>query len=153
MPIYEFKCERCGRTFDEVRRVEDRDRPHLHMCRAPGERTRTRRARRKMSLIARTPGRWGGADTAGYSKAVGHYDSFRDLDRKAAERGLVSLDDMPQGTLEQHLHEVQTGVAPDLGAGLPPIRDTLLEAADEIRASGQQPMLDGVPVTSASDIQ
>ncbi len=153
MPIYEYKCERCEQTFEEVRRVEDRERPHLHMCLVPGAVRHHEPARRKMSRIARTPGRWGGVDTAGYSKAVGHYDSLADLDRKAAAAGLVSLDDLPRGTLDQHLHEVQTGGGPDLGADLPPVRESMLEAADAIRASGLQPTLDGVPVSSASDIQ
>lgn len=27
MPIYEYKCPACGRKFDELRKVEDRDKP------------------------------------------------------------------------------------------------------------------------------
>ncbi len=46
MPIYEFRCPSCGRQFEELRKVDDRDRP----ARCPSESC----AREAVRLVSRT---------------------------------------------------------------------------------------------------
>jgi putative FmdB family regulatory protein len=152
MPIYEYRCDACGRSFDEVRRIEDRDRPFAHLCpKAVTTRdhaVKVVECRRKMALIARTPNRWGDTN-GGYSRALGvHYNTSQDLDRAAEAKGAVRFEDLGQHGILDAL-EAQDNYDPmDVGD----VRADMIAAADAIHASGQQPTLDGVPISSVSDI-
>jgi len=138
--------------------VSEHAAPWLHRCRSggpgakvvddwpPGTVVDDYPAKRVVSAHARTPGRWG--DAPGYSRAVGvHYANAADLDRKARERGFSHLDDYGAHAVEDRL------AVEDHEPTLPPVRDSLLQAADQIRAAGMQPTLDGVPVSSPGDIR
>ncbi len=152
MPIYEYRCDSCGRTFDEIRRIEDRDRPFAHLC--PKAVTTREHAvkvvdcHRKVSTIARTPNRWGDTN-GGYSRALGvHYNTSQDLERAARAKGMVHMDDMGKHGFMDALEAQDAADPMDVGD----VRSDMIAAADAIRASGNQPTLDGVPITSASDL-
>ena len=139
MPLYLARCPACLRSYEELRSVREYVNPAP--CAPCGVAT--------TPIIpghARTPGRWG--DDPGYSSAVGvHYNNRLDLDRKARAKGMVPFSDYGPHVVQDQL------LAEPPEFSLPPIRESLLQAADAIRASGVQPTLDGVPISSPGDIK
>ena len=87
MPLYSYRCVLCGTPQELLCAVESK--PGLVECCCGGD------ASPRVTRLARTPGRWGGVDTAHYNRGLGyHVDSYRDVDRIAEKRGLVPLSDM-----------------------------------------------------------
>jgi putative FmdB family regulatory protein len=38
MPLYEYKCEKCGATFEAITRITEKDETECPECGAPAER-------------------------------------------------------------------------------------------------------------------
>jgi putative FmdB family regulatory protein len=85
MPLYEYKCQKCNRKYEQLYSV--RDAPRIDECACGGK------AYRMVSLIARTPNRWG--DTNGYyDPGLGSYvANSQERDKKMKELGVVPLAD------------------------------------------------------------
>ena len=141
MPVYPYACG-CGSKVERVRRVSERDDVQpCPSCHEPMV--------RGVTAPARTVGQWGD-DTAGYSHALQtHYSNRAELDRIAASRGMVHLDDVCPGK-----HGVADRVAKDDAPVVDdtPIVEDIIAAMDHIRSQGIQPTLDGKPVSSLSQI-
>ncbi len=54
MPIFEYKCQKCGADFDELDSISNRDKPHK--CPACG----SRRSERQLSVFSASLGEGGG---------------------------------------------------------------------------------------------
>jgi putative FmdB family regulatory protein len=54
MPIFEYKCQKCGAEFDELDSISNRDKPHK--CPACG----SRRSERQLSVFSASSGDGGG---------------------------------------------------------------------------------------------
>ena len=95
MPLYEYKCEECRQEYVELWSYAMA--PMNMACLCGG------RAVRKISLIARTPNRWG--DTNGYwDPGLGSWiANSQDRDRKMKEMGVVPLADYDKYYVEDRL--------------------------------------------------
>ena len=97
MPLYEYKCEECRQEYVELWSYAMA--PTDMACLCGG------RAARKISLIARTPNRWG--DTNGYwDPGLGSWiANSQDRDRKMKEMGVVPLADYDKYYVEDRLEK------------------------------------------------
>jgi putative FmdB family regulatory protein len=54
MPIYEYRCESCGDSYDKLKRLADADNEPCRTCGAPAERSRVN----KVAGVVRGAGGW-----------------------------------------------------------------------------------------------
>ena len=97
MPLYEYKCGECRQEYVELYSYAAAPRSVQCMCGG--------KAARKVSLIARTPNRWG--DTNGYwDPGLGSWiANSQDRDRKMKEMGVVPLADYDKYYVEDRLEK------------------------------------------------
>jgi putative FmdB family regulatory protein len=65
MPIFEYRCDKCGHTFDELETLAERDRPHTCPACGAGD------AKRMFSVFATKGG--GGGECSGTSCSSHNY--------------------------------------------------------------------------------
>ena len=65
MPIFEYRCGKCGREFEELESVANRDKPRE--CPACGARVKRMISTFSARVAAESPGRCPSADTCGSS--------------------------------------------------------------------------------------
>jgi len=93
MPTYEFRC-RYDHVTEFTCRVADRpDEVDCEFCNAP--------AARIVSLIARTPAKWGGSDAGYFDRGAGKYfNNSHERDAWAKAGGWVNESDLPRHAIE-----------------------------------------------------
>jgi putative FmdB family regulatory protein len=62
VPVFEYKCQKCGAEFDDLDSVDNRDKPHK--CPACG----SMKSERQMSVFCANSGDSGGGDSGGGGK-------------------------------------------------------------------------------------
>lgn len=107
MPLHAFTCGGCGIRGEEIYRLSD-DVPETLPCpKCSGE------LKRDAPLIQRSPGRWG--DQMGKRGVNGTYDralkcsysNYRERDKILRSRGLVPVEDLANGFIEDGLDNLR----------------------------------------------
>ena len=99
MPLYEYKCQRCNRRFEELYKVSEAPAILECMCGALADKA--------ISLIANTAAKWG--DSHGYyDRGLGAYvENSQHRERLMKAKGVVSMEDYGKNYAEDRLEKRQ----------------------------------------------